>query len=57
MTELQTTCIRVAVTLARTEQIKTLAKLKARLRDHNFSETDIDAALSEWARRERTLNG
>lgn len=51
MTDLQATCVRVAITLAKTERIKSLSALKCRLRDHNFSEDDIDTALREWARR------
>jgi hypothetical protein len=51
MTDLQFTCLRVAVTLAKTEQIKKVAKLRERLRDHNFDDGDIDAALTHWAKQ------
>lgn len=53
MTDVQYTCLRVAVTLAKTEQIKKADKLKQRLRDHNFSDDDITAALAFWAKQER----
>lgn len=53
MTEVQFTCLKVAVTLAKTEQIGKVAKLKERLRDHNFSDGDIQAALAFWAKHER----
>ena len=51
MTELQYTCLRVAVALARSEEIKKASLLKQRLLDHNFSQDDIDAALKFWADR------
>lgn len=53
MTEVQFTCLKVAVTLAKTEQIKKVGKLKERLRDHNFSDDDIQTALAFWAKQER----
>lgn len=41
MTDMQYTCLKVAVTLAKTEQIK------------KFSDDDITAALAFWAKQER----
>lgn len=49
MTEVQQNCIVVAITLAKTERIKSIAKLRVRLRDHNFSDNDIEAAIQAWA--------
>lgn len=53
MTDVQYTCLRVAVTLAKTEQIKKVAKLRERLRDHNFDDGDIEAALTHWAKQQK----
>jgi hypothetical protein len=40
-----------AVTIARNEQVQTVARLQARLRQEGFSEPVINTALSEWAQR------
>ena len=44
----QNECLRHAVTLARSEQIRTRHGLETRLRAAGHAQKDIDAALAAW---------
>ena len=54
MTELVYQCLRDAVNLARSEQLRTVNALRSRLSQHGYDAETIQSALKEWANYEKS---